>query len=178
MVDGNEDMGASVPDRATAAEPKVSALRDGIPSADNPVVGWGTLADGSHVPIHADFAQQLWDSAMAAKAKREADMPTEQSAIEQLNDAATRLADFGWKKPCYGPKTGSVDILELGSTGIHDGAYWGEWPNGSWNIYDGDVWPADPAFVRAKAIEARQGGNGEAAQMARERKAKRGKPDA
>lgn len=116
----------------------------------NPVVGWGTMEDGSHVPIRADEAHRIWDACMAQKAKREADMPTEQDAINQLNQAATRLKELGWKDPIYAPKDGSpLDIIELGSTGIHRGHYEGDWPTGSWWLFDGDVWPTRPALARA-----------------------------
>jgi hypothetical protein len=144
--------GASLRDRATAAEPEVSALRDGIPSAgdENPVVGWGTTADGAHVPIRKDIAEALFAAADAAEAQRKADMPTEQSAIAALFEAQLRLKDFGWQDPIYAPKDGSpLELIELGSTGIHRGHYDGEWPTGCWYLYDGDLWPSRPALARA-----------------------------
>ncbi len=116
------------------------------------VAGWGTLEDGSHVPIGNVFAQVLWDSAEAAKAKRLADMPTEQDALRQLWAAQERLKELGWQDPIYAPKDGSpLDIIELGSTGVHRGYYEGEWPTGSWWIVDGDIWPSRPALARAAA---------------------------
>lgn len=127
--------------------------------ASNPVVGWGTTADGEHVPIHADLAKRLFDAADAAKAKREADMPTEQDAINQLFNAQLRLKDFGWKDPIYAPKDGSeLDLIELGSTGIHRGRYEGEWPTGGWWLYDGDVWPCRPALARKRLMEKNNAG--------------------
>ena len=121
---------------------------------DNPVVGWGTTADGQHVPIHKDFAEALWQAADDEKAKRETDMPTEQDAINALNQAVKRLHELGWQDPVYAPKDGSqLDLIEPGSTGIHRGAYTGKWPNGSWWIYDGDCWPSRPVLARASRKE-------------------------
>ncbi len=114
----------------------------------NPVVGWGTTEDGQHVPIHADLAKALFDAADAAKAKREADMPNEQAAIQALNAAVLRLADFGWRDPVYTSKTVPLELLEAGSTGIHKGFYDGEWPTGRWYIVDGDIWPSRPVLAR------------------------------
>jgi len=142
----------------------VSPVPAAVPDADNPVVGWGTTTDGRHVPIRKDFADALWADVEAAKAKRIADMPTEQDAIRELGRAYTRLKELGWNDPCYETRGGMRDVIELGSTGIHRAEYNGEWPTGSWWIYDGDVWPSTPALVRknAKAIEARQGQEREA----------------
>lgn len=143
--------------RATAAEPVVSALRDGIPDAgDNPVVGWGTTTEGKHVPIRKDFADRLWAAAEAQKAKRIADMPTERDAIFALHEAYRRLEELGWKNPVYAPKDGSaLDLIECGSTGIHSGYYEGKWPDGSWWIMDDDIWPSRPVLARpAQGIEA------------------------
>jgi hypothetical protein len=77
-------------------------------------------------------------------------MPDETAAIRHLFDAQLRLKEFGWKDPVYAPKDGSpLDIIELGSTGIHRGHYEGEWPTGSWWVFDGDTWPSRPALARA-----------------------------
>lgn len=82
-------------------------------------------------------------------------MPTEESAILALHHAWTRLKDFGWQDPVYAPKDGSrLDILELGSKGIHCGTYEGEWPTGRWWLHgDGDMWPTRPAMARARKVE-------------------------
>ena len=122
---------------------------------DNPIVGHGTLADGSHVPIRKDFADALWAAAEAAEAKRKADMPTERDAILTLNAAYTRLRDFGWQDPIYAPKDGSaLDIIECGSTGIHSGSYEGKWPTGSWWIHEpGDMCPSRPTLARAQILK-------------------------
>ena len=121
------------------------------------MVGWATTEDGKHIELTADVAQELWRSAMKAKAQREAAMPDEQSAIKALNDAYTRLLDFGWQAPQYAPKDGStLDLLELGSTGIHAGQYDGEWPTGRWWLFceDGDMYSVRPAMARAAKVHA------------------------
>jgi hypothetical protein len=121
---------------------------------DTPIVGWGTTSDGQHVPIHKDFAEALWQAADDEKAKREADMPTERDAIYALNQAIHRLKELGWKDPVYAPKDGShLDLIEPGSTGIHQGAYTGKWPNGSWWIYDDGCWPSRPVLACASRKE-------------------------
>ena len=115
----------------------------------DPIVGSGRREDGSRVPIRKSFADALWASAEAEKEKRHADMPTERDAIQQLWAAQKRLKELGWQNPIYAPKDGSpLDIIELGSTGIHRGHYEGKWPDGSWWIADGDLWPCRPALAR------------------------------
>ena len=88
-------------------------------------------------PITRAEAAAIWASVEAAKADRERRMPDEQSAINALHDAWTRLKELGWQEPMYCPKDGSkFKIIELGSTGIFEGAYSGKWPNGSWDSWD------------------------------------------
>lgn len=115
----------------------------------NEIVGHMTFSDGSHAPLCRIDADELMARIDAETARRTADMPTEQDAIRRLHDAWLRLKDFGWVEPRYGPKNVLVSIIELGSTGIHQGSYEGEWAKGSWWIHDGDTWPSDPAMVRA-----------------------------
>ena len=125
-------------------------LPDGFVQPGEPIVGWATQTDGQHVPLGQAFAEALWADAEAAKAKRIADMPTEQSAIYAMSQAIYRLKELGWKDPVYAPKDGSpLDLIEPGSTGIHRGHYEGEWPKGSWWIHDdGDLWPSRPVLAR------------------------------
>ena len=119
----------------------------------NPIVGWGTTEDGKHVPIRADQAKQIWDAVEAARAKRAEQMPTEQDAINQMVDAITRLKELGWNEPQYAPRGVPCDVIEPGSRGIHSGEYWGEWPNGSWNIFEaGDIWPSRPVLARRAKV--------------------------
>lgn len=98
-------------------------------------------------------AKQLWDSAVKAKAERAKEMPTERDALIALNRAYTRLTELGFNDIIYCPKDGTMfDAIEPGSTGIHDCAYRGEWPDGEWDIYDGhDIWPSHPILFRLKA---------------------------
>lgn len=127
------------------------------------VAGWKTMADGSHQPLHAKEAEALWKAVEAEKARRHAEMPDEATAIRRLWDAQERLKELGWKDPVYAPKDGSpLDIIELGSTGIHRGHYEGEWPKGSWWIYDGDIYPSRPALARV-ALARIEAGTGETA---------------
>lgn len=66
-----------------------------------------------------------------------------------MHDAYTRLTELGWWDASYCPKDGShFQAIEAGSTGIHDCAYWGAWPTGGWNIFDGDVWPSRPILFK------------------------------
>lgn len=118
---------------------------------DDPIVGHKTMADGSHVPLLKSEADALWAQVEADDARRREMMPDEQSAINLLFDAQTRLKEFGWKEPVYAPKDGSpLDIIELGSTGIHRGHYEGAWPDGRWWVYDeGDTYPSRPALARS-----------------------------
>jgi hypothetical protein len=150
------------PDRATAVEPvPVSPLRDGIPSAaDNPIVGHYTHADGSHSPLRQNEAEALWAQVEADRERREQEMPDEQAAIRRLFEAQYRLQDFGWRDPVYVTKTEPLEIIELGSTGIHQGYYEGEWPTGRWWVVDGDVWPSRPALARPAQVGTHpQGGD-------------------
>lgn len=102
-----------------------------------------------HEPLTRGEANAMWESAMAEKASREERMPDEQSAIRAMWDAHQRLTELGWRDPSYCPKDGShFKVIEPGSTGIHDGAYWGEWPTGHWNVFDGDVWPSRPVLFK------------------------------
>lgn len=90
-----------------------------------------------HEPLTRAEGEALWQSAMEAERLRAERMPDEQAAIRALCDAHQRLKDFGWKEPMYCPKDGShFHIIELGSTGIFEGAYIGEWPNGRWDSWD------------------------------------------
>ena len=96
-----------------------------------------------------------WDALMAkidaAKASRATKMPTERDAIAQMFEAYTRLKELGWNEAMYCPKDGSMfSVVEVGSTGIHECNYLGEWPTGNWWVYDGDMWPAHPALWRPR----------------------------
>jgi hypothetical protein len=112
--------------------------------------GWATLADGRRVPVSEDFARKIMEECEARKAKREADMPTEQDAINSFFEAFERLRELGWREAVYCPKDGSsFKVIEPGGTGIHPCHYSGKWPDGSWWIeHDGDLSPSRPALFR------------------------------
>lgn len=90
-----------------------------------------------HEPLTRAEGEALLKACEEAEAKRKADMPDEKSAIKALHDAWLRLKDFGWREPMYCPKDGSrFHVIELGSTGVFEGAYRGKWPDGSWDMLD------------------------------------------
>lgn len=121
------------------------------------VVGHKTFRDGPlsfrHEPLTRAEADALWDAAETAKAERASRMPDEQAAIRALFDAWLRLKELGWREAIYCPKDGSpFDAIEVGSTGIHECVYRGEWPQGGWWILDeNDEWPSRPVLFRSKA---------------------------
>ena len=137
------------------SDTEAAKIATGLTEA-NPVVGHKTFYENGqfrHEPLRKDEADALWEQAEAERARREQAMPDEQSALQQLWDAQYRLKDFGWQDPVYAPKDGSpLDIIELGSTGIHRGYYEGEWPTGRWWIVDDDLSPTRPALARASQI--------------------------
>lgn len=102
-----------------------------------------------HEPLTRAEANAIWESAERAQKERAERMPDEQSAIRALWDAYQRLRELGWNDPVYCPKDGShFKVIEPGSTGIHDANYNGEWPKGSWWVYDGDIWPSRPVLFK------------------------------
>ncbi len=102
-----------------------------------------------HEPLTRAEADALWERVEAEKAARAASMPDEKAALRVLQNAHTRLKELGWRDAIYCPKDGThFQVIEAGSTGIHDGAYSGEWPNGSWWVYDGDMWPSRPILFK------------------------------
>jgi hypothetical protein len=114
-------------------------------------VGWWTLKTGERVGMTRDEAEALWKQADEEKAARARDMPTEQDALKAMFRAYQRLKELGWREAMYCPKDGThFDAIEAGSTGIHDCNYQGEWPTGSWWIYDDDVWPSSPILFRER----------------------------
>lgn len=103
-----------------------------------------------HEPLTRAEGEALWQAAKAAEAKRAEDMPDEQAALDALQRAYTRLKELGWRDATYSPKDGSTfKAIEVGSTGIFDCSYWGEWPNGGWHVHDaGDLWPSRPILFK------------------------------
>lgn len=64
-----------------------------------------------------------------------------------------------WREWIYMPKDGTlVDLIEAGSTGVHQGYYMGTWPKGSVSIVDDfDSWPSHPILYRERPTEALHG---------------------
>jgi hypothetical protein len=122
------------------------------------IVGHKTFSTGDplhpfrHEPLTRADADEIWKRVEEAKAKREADMPTERDALRVMVDAYHRLHELGWNNAIYCPKDGTRFLaIEPGSSGIHDCHYRGEWPDGSWWIEsDGDLWPSRPCLWKEK----------------------------
>ena len=114
------------------------------------IVGHKTTRDGRHVPLRRDEAETIMAHVEAAQAKRAADMPTEQDAIDAMFNAWLRLKELGWSEAINCPKDGSsFDVIETGSTGIFRCHYQGIWPHGSWWIEnDGDIYTSRPVLYR------------------------------
>lgn len=94
------------------------------------------------------------------KEMRARKMPDEKAALVQMFEAFTRLKELGWNEAIYCPKDGSMfSAIEAGSTGTHKCSYTGEWPNGKWWVYDGDIWPARPILWKPLKADDDQGGD-------------------
>jgi len=121
----------------------------------DPIVGHKTFRDADgyrHEPLRQSEAGALMTRIEAAKAKREADMPTEHDALRAMFDAWQRLKELGWREGRYMPTTGEqFATVQVGSTGIHactahrDGPF-----ETTWTTHDGDLWPSKtpPALFR------------------------------
>lgn len=99
---------------------------------------------------HVDQATfgALWDLAKKAEAKRAADMPDEKAAIKTMFDGFVRLKEaFGWRDALYAPKNVEIEMIEVGSTGVHTG-YRDD--IGFWISADSDLYPSRPALFRIK----------------------------
>lgn len=128
----------------------------------NDIVGHKTFSTGRtgpfgfpelrHEPLTRAEAESLFAQVEQASAQRAVNMPTDDAAITVFFDAWERLRELGWRDAVYCPKDGTIfEVIEAGSTGIHDCSYIGEWPNGSWWIHaDGDLCPSHPVLFRVK----------------------------
>lgn len=124
------------------------------------IVGHKTLATGErdadgfprfrHEPLTRAEANAIRQAAEAARIKRAETMFDDRAALLALHEAHTRLKELGWREAIYCPKDGThFQVIEAGSTGIHDCVYIGEWPTGSWAICeDGDMCPSHPILFR------------------------------
>ncbi len=76
----------------------------------------------------------------------------EQTAIGTMFRGYQALMLMGWQEIQYCPKDGSMfEVIEAGSTGVHDCHYQGEWPDGHWWVHsNGDLWPSRPILFRVK----------------------------
>jgi hypothetical protein len=120
------------------------------------IVGHTTFRDADgyrHEPITREQADALWAAAEAEQQARAKDMPTEEDAVRAMCRAYQRLRELGWKETMYrsSERFGMQRIIEPGSSGIHEGRYDGEWPDGSWWLYDGDVWPSQPCLAKDRS---------------------------
>ncbi len=88
-------------------------------------------------PIENTDAEALWKRCEDDKAQLAAIMPDDKAALRVLSNAYVRLKDLGWKEACYCPKDGSTfHSISVGSTGIGDTCYQGDWPTGKyWELY-------------------------------------------
>ena len=113
----------------------------------NPETGFPALR---HEPLTRAEADAFWERAEAEKAKRAADMPTEEDAVRAMWQAYHRLEELGWRNTCYAPADGTqLRLIEPGSTGIHEGHADGEWPRLSFWIHEmGDLWPSRPVLFK------------------------------
>lgn len=73
------------------------------------------------------------------------------AALLKMFQGYQELKALGWNDIIHCPKDGThFDAIEVGSVGVHDCAYEGVWPKGSWWLYDGDIWPSRPVLFRLK----------------------------
>jgi hypothetical protein len=80
-------------------------------------------------------------------------LPTEKECLNALCYIERRLKKLGFSDALYAPKDGSnFQMIEFGSSGIHEGFYEGEWPHGGFQVLcgDGDTGPSHPIMYRLK----------------------------
>lgn len=132
-------------------------------STGDEIVGHKTISTGDplnpfrHEPLTRKEADELYRRADEAKAKRAADMPTEQDAVSAMWSAYQRLRELGWREACYAPTDRPLRLIEPGSSGIQDGNCEGEWPDKHfWVSEAGDIWPSRPVLFRECGPESRK----------------------
>lgn len=121
---------------------------------EDPIVGHKTFSDGPlqfrHEPLRESEAAAVLKACDDAKAKRAADMPTDEDAVRAMWSAFQRLRELGWAETCYGPTEKRVRLVEAGSAGIHVGSRYQPWPETTWWIEDeNDLWPSQPVLWKA-----------------------------
>src|SRR6266704_388718 len=88
-------------------------------------------------PLTRAEGEALWAHAKQKETDRAEHMPDEKSAIEALWSAHQRLKELGWKESQYCPQDGTrFRVIALGSTGVFDCYYSGEWPKGHYMLMD------------------------------------------
>lgn len=107
-----------------------------------------------HEPLTRAEANAIFANAERRQKERKERMPDEQSAIDALFEAWLRLKELGWKEPQYCPKDGTnFKVIELGSTGIFDCYYQGEWADGLYMVSDDrDVYPTSTGVAMFKLL--------------------------
>lgn len=116
----------------------------------DPIVGHKTFRDGNsfrHEPLRESEANEIMARVEAETKRRTELMPTEQDAARMLFSAWARLKELGWRETMYGPTNQTVQLIEPGSSGIHKGQRWADWPEKTWWI-DGDS-PSNPCLFKA-----------------------------
>jgi hypothetical protein len=81
------------------------------------------------------------------KAARAVEMPDDASALRVLHRAYRRLKETGWNDAQYARDGAWMEVIEVGSTGIHRARCDRELK--CWWIADGgDLWPSRPVLCR------------------------------
>lgn len=119
--------------------------------ADSKDVVGHMCGDDGCKPLTQDVAHNFWGIAKRQREERAARMPDEASAIRALFDAYGRLKELGWHEATYATKGVPLQMIEVGSTGIHEG-YRDE--HGFWIHSHGDLWPSRPVLSRPAPAEA------------------------
>jgi hypothetical protein len=98
--------------------------------------------------------------------KRTPPTPEEKAALIAMFEAYQELIKLGWRSAIYAPKDGTpLEIIELGSTGIHHG-----WHDGKFLfVDDGEIWPVSHGALlhsneewQCRLLRAKCGGEGAA----------------
>ncbi len=93
--------------------------------------GHATLDDGTHVPLTEEEAEALWKAGKEAEERAAKDMPATADALRAMQSGFSRLRALGWREAQYCPKdTTPFAVIQYGSTGIFEGWYSGDWPDG------------------------------------------------
>ncbi len=118
------------------------------------VHGSYTDSSGKRIQMTPEQAERLWQHVERKTAERREKYPDEKTCIHAIADAIQRLEELGWSDAIYCPKDGSLfEVIEAGSTGIHQCSYEGKWPDGRWWILDdNDMWPSRPILYRSPAV--------------------------